>query len=539
MALWRQLTRGVRVLTNRTAADREVADEVQDYLDRATDAASGARALTRRGAPRRPAGARQPGGRPRTGARIRLGEHRRRAARRSALRRAPAAPPRRASPRSRVLTLALGIGGTHGHLQRRQPDPVRAAALSAGRPDRDDPGSGTRRLAQRRHVRHAIASSPNGPRSFEAMAVFRPWQPTLTGADRPERFDGQRVSAGYFQRARRVADLGRDFQPADDRLQRPAASSFSATRSGAGGSAPIAAIVGRQITLDDNLYTVIGVMPAGFENVLAPSAELWAPLQYDPSLPPNGREWGHHLRMVGRLRPGVGVERGDARGRGASARRVLEQRRPAVVRPEYAVRRHAAAGRAHARRQARAARHPRRRGAGARDRLRERDEPAARPRRAAARRVRAARRARRRARAAGPPGAHRKPAARRARRRRRHGRRACSACARWSRSARRACRAPARSAWTARVFAFALGVTTLIGLVVGLIPALQAARSDPHGDLQHGSRRTAGGHQPHPQRAGRRRGRARARAAGELGAAAAQPASGCSPCRRASTRRNC
>jgi putative ABC transport system permease protein len=66
-------------------------------------------------------------------------------------------------------------------------------------------------------------------------------------------------------------------------------------------------VLGKQVTLDDSLFTVIGVMPGSFENVLAPSAELWAPLQYDPSLPAEGREWGHHLRMVGRLRPDVGA----------------------------------------------------------------------------------------------------------------------------------------------------------------------------------------------------------------------------------------
>ncbi len=76
------------------------------------------------------------------------------------------------------------------------------------------------------------------------------------------------------------------------------------------------AIVGRQVTLDDNSYTVIGVMPSAFENVLAPSAELWTPLQYDQSLPPQSREWGHHLRMVGRLRPGAGTDQ---------ARRELDQ----------------------------------------------------------------------------------------------------------------------------------------------------------------------------------------------------------------------
>src|SRR5580704_15324906 len=32
-------------------------------------------------------------------------------------------------------------------------------------------------------------------RSFDEVAVVKPWQPTLTGADEPERFDGQRVSA--------------------------------------------------------------------------------------------------------------------------------------------------------------------------------------------------------------------------------------------------------------------------------------------------------------------------------------------------------
>jgi putative ABC transport system permease protein len=42
-------------------------------------------------------------------------------------------------------------------------------------------------------------------------------------------------------------------------------------------------------------------------------------------------------------------------------------------------------------------------------------------------------------------------------------------------------------------FAFGLSITTLVGLAFGLTPAVQAARGDPHGNLQQGSRRTAGG----------------------------------------------
>src|SRR5215218_3592074 len=38
MLLWRQWTRGMRVLIRRTAADAELAEEVQHYVDSATEA---------------------------------------------------------------------------------------------------------------------------------------------------------------------------------------------------------------------------------------------------------------------------------------------------------------------------------------------------------------------------------------------------------------------------------------------------------------------------------------------------------------------
>jgi putative ABC transport system permease protein len=44
------------------------------------------------------------------------------------------------------------------------------------------------------------------------------------------------------------------------------------------------------------------------------------------------------------------------------------------------------------------------------------------------------------------------------------------------------------------VFIFGISITTVIGLVFGLIPALHASRGDLHGGLQHGSRGAAGGH---------------------------------------------
>jgi putative ABC transport system permease protein len=146
-----------------------------------------------------------------------------------------------------------------------------------------------------------------GSHSFDAIAVMKPWQPTMTADDQPERFDAQRVSAAYFQVLGISPRLGREFQAAEDRFHGPHVVILSdSVWQRRFASDP--SIVGKQIRLDDDLFTVVGVMPQSFENVLGPKAELWAPLQYDPSLPADGREWGHHLNMAARLRPGVTKE---------------------------------------------------------------------------------------------------------------------------------------------------------------------------------------------------------------------------------------
>ena len=143
-------------------------------------------------------------------------------------------------------------------------------------------------------------------RSFDAVAVMKPWQPTMVGTAQAERIDGQQVSAGYFHTLGVTPTIGRDFLPSDDAFHGPKLVILSNElwhrRFGGDKS-----IVGQQIRLDDQSFTVIGVMPSAFENVLAPSAEAWSPLQYNAGniTSTDTREWGHHLRMVGRLRAGV------------------------------------------------------------------------------------------------------------------------------------------------------------------------------------------------------------------------------------------
>jgi putative ABC transport system permease protein len=148
-------------------------------------------------------------------------------------------------------------------------------------------------------------------RSFEAVAAMKPWLPTMTGPGEPERFEGQRVSAPYFRALDIAPARGRDFQASDDQYRGPDVVILSDKlwrrrfHNDPG-------IVGQAITLDDTRFTVVGVMPATFENVLAPAAELWAPLQYNTTLPPWSREWGHHLRIVGRLRDSVSRQQAES-----------------------------------------------------------------------------------------------------------------------------------------------------------------------------------------------------------------------------------
>lgn len=144
-------------------------------------------------------------------------------------------------------------------------------------------------------------------RAFDALAPVRAWQPTLVGGTEPERLSGERVGVEFF-RALGVPPLtGRDFRVEEDRPNgaRVAILSHELWRRRFG-SDP--SILGRAVTLDDTPFEVVGVMPAGFSSALAPSTEVWTPLQYNTTFGPDSREWGHHLRLVGRLRAGMPLQ---------------------------------------------------------------------------------------------------------------------------------------------------------------------------------------------------------------------------------------
>ena len=207
-----------------------------------------------------------------------------------------------------VLTLALGIGATTAIFS--AVNPILFESLPYPHAERIMVISEFAPEGSRSRVAfHTYRELAERNRFFESIAVTKIWLPTLATAAEPERFDGQFVSAGYFRVLGVPPFLGRDFEPSDDRFRGPHVVILSDAlwRRRFGGDTTI---IGRQVTLDDNSYTVIGVMPSGFENVLVPSAELWTTLQYDPGhiADVHTREWGNHLRMAGRLKLGASID---------------------------------------------------------------------------------------------------------------------------------------------------------------------------------------------------------------------------------------
>jgi len=229
-----------------------------------------------------------------------------------------------------ILILGLGIGATTAIFSAVNPilfEPLPYPQASRLMMIWDADGGA--RIPQTFHTYREVAERNS---AFDSLAVMKPWQPTLTGAEQPERLDGQQVSASYFRTLGVAPAMGRDFQASEDVLNGPKVAILSHTSWLAyfGGDS---AIIGSGIKLDDDNYTVIGVMPAGFENVLSSSAEVWTPLQYDSGNigSQQVREWGHHLRMVGRLRGGVSKDQARS-----DLDRIARTRIPEFPRPAWA-----------------------------------------------------------------------------------------------------------------------------------------------------------------------------------------------------------
>jgi len=128
-----------------------------------------------------------------------------------------------------------------------------------------------------------------------------------TSTDEPVRVTTAIITRGLLDALGVQPAIGRNFTPEEDRNGGPPTALISdgLWRRSFGKQADI---VGKQIQINAQPTTVVGVMPPGL--VFPPgsndAAEVWQPLQLDPANP--GNRGSHFLYVIGRLKPNAKVE---------------------------------------------------------------------------------------------------------------------------------------------------------------------------------------------------------------------------------------
>lgn len=149
-----------------------------------------------------------------------------------------------------------------------------------------------------------------GIAAFSGVAAYQTRDVTVGDAGSPERVEAAIVTPSFFPVLGVNPALGRGFHEEEaetgknqvvilsDRLWR---ARFAADP----------AVIGRTLRFDSREFTVIGVMPPGFQ-FLSQRAQLWTPLTFsDHARKPTSRH-SNNMEMIARLRPGVTVVQAQA-----------------------------------------------------------------------------------------------------------------------------------------------------------------------------------------------------------------------------------
>src|SRR6267378_5522899 len=207
-----------------------------------------------------------------------------------------------------VLTLALGIGATtaifslvEGVLLRPLPfqDADRLVLLGdhlGGRP-----GMSVRA--------REIAAYTRATEAFSSLGGYITTSFELSGGPQPEQINAARLNSQMFTTLGVQPILGRVFTPQEDHARQPVAVISYALWTERYNRDPH--VLGASITLDRKPYSLIGVMPRGFEFPLKLGrlyqAQLWVPLSLSPDelSDQHSSFWGYH--MIARLKDGVSL----------------------------------------------------------------------------------------------------------------------------------------------------------------------------------------------------------------------------------------
>jgi len=202
-----------------------------------------------------------------------------------------------------ILTLALGIGSTTAIFS------VVYATLfeSMPYPKPDQLVMVWSKVNQRRNS-VSVADYLEWKRRTASFQYLEAWGGAtfnVSTADRPEEIQAALMTPGFFRMTGRPILLGRDFLPEEGEVGKDRVVMMShRIWSQYFGSDPN--IVGRQIRMNGEPYTVIGVTQPGMQD-RTPS-QLWLPLAFRPE---QINHQSHSILVMGRLKDGVSIEQAN------------------------------------------------------------------------------------------------------------------------------------------------------------------------------------------------------------------------------------
>src|SRR5687768_7396128 len=137
--------------------------------------------------------------------------------------------------------------------------------------------------------------------TFEALESWEPVSRNLTGGEVPERVAAAKVTGGFFNMLGVAPQLGRAIKPEDEgpKGERVLLITHGLWQRRFGGDA---GVLGKKVSLDDEPYTIIGVMPPSFR---FEESEAWFAFPFEMKDRPRHER---PLLTIGKLKQGVSID---------------------------------------------------------------------------------------------------------------------------------------------------------------------------------------------------------------------------------------
>jgi putative ABC transport system permease protein len=152
--------------------------------------------------------------------------------------------------------------------------------------------------------------------AFESIAATSGWSANLTENERPERITGAAVTPGFFEVFGIEIKMGRSFAAEEGQPGRePVVILSDALWRRRFNNEPN--IIGRVVKINERNFTVAGIAPPE-ANYPRGNVEMWTPFIFDKE--DTADRESHYMRVVGRLKPGASVEQATSELNGLAQR---------------------------------------------------------------------------------------------------------------------------------------------------------------------------------------------------------------------------